>query len=40
MSISLEAGEIEPRALGQIGEGGAGEGVAAFAREHRVELFA
>ena len=37
---SPEAGEIEPHPLGQIGEGGAGEAVAAFALEHGVELLA
>ena len=35
-----EAGEIEPRPLRQIGEGGARQPVAPLAREHRVELLA
>ena len=36
----LEAGQIQPHAIGQIGEGGARQPVATLAREHRVELFA
>ena len=35
-----EPGEVEAHAIGQIGEGGAGEPVAALALEHRVELLA